>query len=351
MLLEGLFLPLTTPYLTDGRLNLNRLHENVSRYAKTPAAGLVALSRSGHPTLLSDEETREVLRCVADAAVAEKVLVAGIARDSVLEALRLIEFAAHSGYDAALVPLPSLLRGGSASREAITYFQTLADSSALPLMLDSGPDNVQIPAQVVVELARHANIIGIVDAIADSGRVGDLREATAGIRREVTVTSVFAAVTGRMIAKHRPASDALLSAASLSGGGAAVAIAAPAVATTLKTRTKAVGFQILCGRATGMLEALSAGASGAAPALAACAPQACYEVIAAWKDGDPALAAEKQDRLRIAAEVVEEGLGVAGIKYGCDLNGYFGGRPRLPILPLSSEERRQVESIMAGIRN
>ena len=35
------------------------------------------------------------------------------------------------------------------------------------------------------------------------------------------------------------------------------------------------------------------------------------------------------------AERVEEELGVAGIKFGCDLNGYFGGRPRLPLLPLT----------------
>jgi 4-hydroxy-2-oxoglutarate aldolase len=37
MLLEGMFLPLTTPYLSDGRLNLPKLRENVIRYSKTPA--------------------------------------------------------------------------------------------------------------------------------------------------------------------------------------------------------------------------------------------------------------------------------------------------------------------------
>ncbi len=96
---------------------------------------------------------------------------------------------------------------------------------------------------------------------------------------------------------------------------------------------------------------MEAGAVGALPALAASAPQACYEVLAAWKDGDPALAAEKQERVRALALRVEEELGVAGLKYGCDLTGYFGGRPRLPGLPLSGVEREEVERLMMGIRN
>ena len=41
-----------------------------------------------------------------------------------------------------------------------------------------------------------------------------------------------------------------------------------------------------------MLEGLRAGAVGAMVPFAAVAPQACYEVLAAWKDGDPKLSAE-----------------------------------------------------------
>jgi dihydrodipicolinate synthase/N-acetylneuraminate lyase len=63
------------------------------------------------------------------------------------------------------------------------------------------------------------------------------------------------------------------------------------------------------------------------------------------------LAQEKQARLRKVAERVEEELGVAGIKFGCDLNGYFGGRCRLPLLPLTGEEQTEVEALMQGLRH
>jgi dihydrodipicolinate synthase/N-acetylneuraminate lyase len=86
-------------------------------------------------------------------------------------------------------------------------------------------------------------------------------------------------------------------------------------------------------------------------AFAASAPQSCYEVLAAWKDGDEGLAQEKQVRLQRVAEKVEEELGVAGIKFGCDLNGYFGGRPRLPLLPLTGDQQAEVEALMQGLRH
>jgi dihydrodipicolinate synthase/N-acetylneuraminate lyase len=87
------------------------------------------------------------------------------------------------------------------------------------------------------------------------------------------------------------------------------------------------------------------------PGFAACAPQSCYEVLAAWKDGDVSLAQEKEIRLQKAIERIEGDMGVPGIKFGCDLNGYFGGRPRLPLLPPTGEERAEIERLMQGLRN
>jgi dihydrodipicolinate synthase/N-acetylneuraminate lyase len=43
-------------------------------------------------------------------------------------------------------------------------------------------------------------------------------------------------------------------------------------------------------------------------------------------------------------------MGVPGIKYACDLNGLYGGHTRLPLLPLTAEEQREVATLMADIR-
>jgi dihydrodipicolinate synthase/N-acetylneuraminate lyase len=119
----------------------------------------------------------------------------------------------------------------------------------------------------------------------------------------------------------------------------------------MKTRTKEVGFQVLSGSPSTLVDSLDAGATGAVLGLAACAPQACLEIYLAWKDKDAALAAEKQERVRLASNRVGGDLGIPGIKYACDLNGYYGGSPRMPLLPLTAEVKAEVAEIMAGIRN
>jgi dihydrodipicolinate synthase/N-acetylneuraminate lyase len=44
-------------------------------------------------------------------------------------------------------------------------------------------------------------------------------------------------------------------------------------------------------------------------------------------------------------------LGIPGIKYAMDFNGYYGGPPRLPLLPLTADKKAEVERVMSGIRN
>jgi 4-hydroxy-2-oxoglutarate aldolase len=353
MLLDGLHLPLTTPFYTDGRLNIPKLEHNVARYSKTPVAGLVVLGDTAEATLLSEEETRRVLRGAVGAAAEDKVLIAGVSRDSVAGTLDLAEWAAEFGYDAVLVKRPSMLQASARGRwtkELLTYFQTVADRSALPLVLWGGAleDGGLLPAEMAFQLAEHPMVLGLVDGSGDRARIEELKAGTAKVKRDVTVTPVFAAVTRRMQAQSGEA-EVLISASTLTDGGAALAVAPTKVAP--KTRTKVVGFQILAGRTEGMLEGLRAGAVGAMPGFATAAPQACYEVLAAWKDGDEGLSQEKQERLRGVADKVVGEMGVAGIKYGCDLNGYFGGRPRLPLLPLSGEQRAEVEELMQGMRH
>jgi len=207
-----------------------------------------------------------------------------------------------------------------------------------------------LTVEVIGELAGHPQIVGLVDEVVDRDRMEAIQTATAKVQRDVTVTHVFAAVTARMQApKVAAGGGTFVSADVLTEGGAAVAVAPPKAA--IKTRVKTVGFQCLAASSAKMLDGLRSGAAGIMPALAAAAPQACYEVFAAWKDGDFPLAEEKQLRLSAAINQVEERLGVSGIRYASDLTGYFGGLPRLPLLPLSAAERKLVDTAMSGMRN
>jgi 4-hydroxy-2-oxoglutarate aldolase len=137
MLLDGIHVPLTTPFSRDGRLFVHKLQHNVERFSKTPAAGLIALGPGSEADGLIDAEAREVLRAVADSAANEKVLIAGVSRGSVRASLEIAEAAAAEGFDAVLARAPRL-REGDPGTEALVYFRALADASPLPVILSSG---------------------------------------------------------------------------------------------------------------------------------------------------------------------------------------------------------------------
>jgi dihydrodipicolinate synthase/N-acetylneuraminate lyase len=118
-----------------------------------------------------------------------------------------------------------------------------------------------------------------------------------------------------------------------------------------KTREKEVGFQVLVGAAQKLEPSLTAGAVGAILAFADCAPTACYEIYAAWKEGDIDLAREKQERITKAAVRIVSELSIPGVKYAMGFNGMYGGPPRLPLLPLTADKKAEVEQLLARIRN
>jgi len=344
MLLHGIFPPITTPFYPDGKVYFRKLESNVERYSKTPAAGLVVLGSTGEAILLSDDEQREVLRAAREAAAPEKVLIAGTGCESAIETLRLTEHAATLGYDVAMVRTPHYYKAQMKPENMLAFYRTVADRSPLPVIIYNFPPNTgyDIPAEVVIALAEHPNLIGIKESGGDLNKVKAMVTATRHVQRTVAVTEIFEAVTGRM--KSAPAAGNVVPASSLGQ----VAVAAPAAP---KTRTKDVGFQVMVGSAHLLQSMLNVGAVGAILAFADCAPTACFEIYTAWKDNDVDLAREKQERITEASRKVVGEFGVPGLKYALDFNGYYGGPPRLPLLPPTAEIKAEIERLLENIRN
>ena len=383
MLLHGIFPPITTPFYPDGRVYLKKLEHNVEHYSKTPVAGIVVLGSTGEAVMLSDDERREVLKTAREACSPHKVLIAGTGAESAVETLRLTEYVADLGYDAALVRTPHFYRPQMQPANLLAFYRTVADRSPIPILVYSVPvfTKYDMPAELVIELAEHPNIIGIKESGGDAEKIRRMSEGTRHIKHTATVTETFAAVTPRMAkaAQGTGARQELLPVAALAGFAngdsaaergsagrarapvaiqpvkAAQSLAPPSSSVTvvgnLKTRQKEVGFQILAGTAQKLHPCLDAGAVGGVLAFADPAPTACYEIYAAWKEGDAELAQLKQERIAKAAVRVGSELGIPGLKYAMDLNGYYGGPPRLPLLSPTGELKAEVERVMSDIRN
>jgi 4-hydroxy-2-oxoglutarate aldolase len=357
MLLHGILPPITMPFYPDGNVYFKKLESNVERYSRTPVSGIVVLGSTGEAILLSDQERREVLKCAREAAAPEKVLIAGTGVESAIETLKLTEYAAELGYDVAMVRTPHYYKKQMLPANLLAFYRTVADRSPLPVIIYNFPQatGYDMPAELVIELAEHPNLIGIKESSGDVEKVSKMAEGTRRIQRSATVTETFDAVTPRMLAAAaatRGEGGELVPVGALSGSaGAKPSSSAVTTVGRIKTRQKEVGFQILVGAAQKLHASLDAGAVGAILAFACPAPTACYEIYAAWKEGDTELARLKQDRIAKAGTQVVGDFGVPGVKHGMDFNGYFGGPSRLPFLPLTAEQKAEIERLLADIRN
>jgi 4-hydroxy-2-oxoglutarate aldolase len=356
MLLHGIFPPITTPFYPDANVYFKKLESNVERYSRTPCAGIVVLGSTGEAVMLSDQERRDVLKTARAAAAPNKVLIAGTGIESAIETLRLTEYAAELGYDVAMVRTPHYYKKQMQPGNMLAFYRTVADRSPLPVIIYNFPPatGYDIPAELVIELAEHPNLIGIKESSGDGEKVRKMVEATRHIQRSVTVTETFEAVTPRMLATATATGDEreLVSISALAGSSPSKpSSAAVSLVGKMKTRQKEAGFQVLVGAAHKLHPSLDVGAVGAILAFACVAPTACYEIYAAWKEGDAELARLKQDRIAVAAQRVVGELGIPGLKYGMDFTGYFGGPARLPLLPLTAERKNEVERLLADVRN
>src|SRR5438270_11049671 len=83
----------------------------------------------------------------------------------------------------------------------LAFYSTVADRSPIPVLSYSVSifTNYDMPADLVIELAQHPNIVGIKESGGDAEKIRKMVEGTRQIKRTATVTETFAAVTGRMV--------------------------------------------------------------------------------------------------------------------------------------------------------
>ncbi len=286
--LSGVFAPVTTPFGPDGAADPGRLAAQIEIYAATDLAGIVLFGTSGEGPMLDPDEEAPLLAAARRATPTDRRLIVQVGRESVRASRGAARRAVDAGADALLcLPLRYYALGDDVVAE---FYRAVAEPLDLPLLAYHIPQRskVDLPADLIVELAREGTVRGIKDS------AGDL-ELQARLRRD----------------------------------------AGP-------------GFSLLDGKASVMAESLALGADGAILAIADAAPEAVCELFAAHAAGDHATAHAIQERLGALAECLGPRFGIAGIKAALDLRGWpGGGTPRAPIRPLGPEGHQAVADALA----
>jgi 4-hydroxy-2-oxoglutarate aldolase len=108
---------------------------------------------------------------------------------------------------------------------------------------------------------------------------------------------------------------------------------------------------VLWGTEGSLWNALQNGASGGVIAFANAAPYAAIALWEAHRTREEEAGVDWQSRITPPAELVGVRFGIPGLKHAMDLNGYYGGPPRLPWTTLNPAEKLEVQEAFADLKS
>lgn len=171
MNLNGILVPIVTPFDANNLLNEAALERLVECFIEAGVGGIVACGTTGEYYALSAQERRRVLEIVARTGRGRTTLIAGVNSMSPAEAISRIREAEELGYEALMLsPTPYSLPG---QNEVVAYFKEVAAATELPIVMYNFPARIgiQIELESVYELAKVKNIVGIKESSGNFSRV------------------------------------------------------------------------------------------------------------------------------------------------------------------------------------
>ncbi|BFY97441.1 hypothetical protein BsWGS_00481 [Bradybaena similaris] len=278
--ISGIFPPISTPFNEDESIAYDKLEYNMKKWNKIPFKGYVVQGSNGECCFLNMDERIQVVKEVARLAGPDKLVIAGSGCESTRETIWLSKKMAEAGAKGVMVVNPYYFKTSMNQEALFSHYTKVADQSPVPVIIYNIPSNtgIDIPAEVIIKLAKHPNIIGMKDSGGDIVRIATLVFATA--------------------------SD---------------------------------DFQILSGSAGFLLPSYSVGCVGGVCGLANMLGEEVCKLSDLCK-ADLKSAKELQLRIVGPNACVTRRFGVPGMKASMDWFGYYGGPLRSPLLPLTSSE-------------
>jgi len=287
---KGVFAALTTPFIGD-EISLEKFRENIQKYNSFDLEGYVILGSTGESVYLSDEESEKLVQTAKETASQGKKIIAGTARESTKATLEFTNRIAEIGIDAALIRTPSYFKSLMGEEALKKHYLTLAEQSKIPVIIYNIPRNtgISVESNLLFALSEHVNIAGIKDS---SGNLSLLEE----------------------VIPHIPPH-----------------------------------FNFLLGAGSLLLPGLLLGAHGGILALASVVPGECVKLYNLFFEKKLDEAHKLQLELTPLNKAIIQTFGIPGLKYTLDRIGYYGGTPRLPLLPLDEEGKREMDAVLDKI--
>ena len=176
---EGILPAIITPFHRDSgaSLDIEGLRSNIESLLQRGVHGIVPCGSTGESATLTFEEHEQVIHEAVEVVSGRVPVLAGTGSNNTEEAIRLTRSAKDAGADGALVISPYYNKPNRSG--LIKHFTKLADLD-LPIVLYNVPGRTgqNLQPDLVAELARHPNIVGIKEASGDITQISRIIEET-----------------------------------------------------------------------------------------------------------------------------------------------------------------------------
>ncbi|MDI7274506.1 MAG: 4-hydroxy-tetrahydrodipicolinate synthase [Anaerolineae bacterium] len=285
----GVIPAMVTPLDSQQRVDPGVLRQLTDYLIDGGVHGLFALGSQGEFWAFDEDEKRQVVETVVEAARRRVPVYAGTGAVTTREAVRLTVMAEQAGADAVSVITPFFIT--PSSDELYEHYVAIARATRLPVVLYTNPARTNCPLRpaLVQRLAAIENIVGIKDSSGD-----------------LSLTAEYVRVGGER-------------------------------------------FSVLAGRDTLILASLVYGARGAIAATANVAPVLVASIYDRFTAGDQAGALRAQQDLAPLRHAFELGTFPAVVKEALNLIGIPVGSCRAPVGPLEPDRRAQLPGILRDL--
>lgn len=164
---SGIVPPLVTPLADRDKLDHAGTQKLLEHVIKGGVHGVFILGTTGEAPSLSYRLRREFIKLVSETVAQRVPVFVGVTDTSLVESLRLAEFAKESGADAVVLSTPYYFPAGQT--ELIQYIADIVEEVPLPLMLYNMPSLTKVWFEIdtLRSLAQHQKIIGVKDSSGD----------------------------------------------------------------------------------------------------------------------------------------------------------------------------------------
>ncbi|ACJ34042.1 4-hydroxy-tetrahydrodipicolinate synthase [Anoxybacillus flavithermus] len=279
---------MVTPFDNKGNIDFAKTTQLVNYLIENGTDSLVVAGTTGESPTLTTEEKLALFRHVVDVVDGRVPVVAGTGSNNTRASIELTKKAEEIGVDAVMIVAPYY---NKPNQEGIyQHYKAIAESTSLPVMVYNIPGRavVNISVETIVRLSEIPNIVAVKDA---SGNLDAMTEIIAKTRDDFMLYSGDDGLTLPVLAI---------------GGKGVVSVASHIIGNEMK------------------------------------------EMIEAFMSGDNPKAAAIHQKLLPIMKALFAAPSPVPVKTALQLKGLDVGSVRLPLVPLTEQERLQLMHVLQG---